>query len=168
MSDYIKREDAVKVAAQVLTEVAPVLFPGTIAEEIIEKRMNNLPEAELRSGDRISRCELFNRLATITAEDPNEMKAKIYAVIQEMETEPERVIAEIKVDTEELMERIREEYELEDNIVRCKECRWLRIFEDGEQICRKIGIGYIVADDDFCSYGERAEQTEPETDCSWR
>lgn len=34
--------------------------------------------------DRISRCELFNRLATITAEDPNEMKAKIYAAIQEM------------------------------------------------------------------------------------
>ena len=121
MSDYIKREDAVKVAAQVLTEVAPVLFPGTIAEEIIEKRMNDLQEAEIRSGDRISRCELFNRLATITAEDPNEMKAKIYAVIQEMETEPERVIAEIKVDTEELMERIREEYELEDNIVRCND-----------------------------------------------
>lgn len=86
MSEYIKRKDAVKVAAQVLTEVAPVLFPGTIAEEIIEKRMNDLPEAEIRTGDRISRCELFNRLATITAEDPNEMKAKIYEAIQEMET----------------------------------------------------------------------------------
>lgn len=36
--------------------------------------------------DLISRCELFNRLATITAEDANEMKGKIYAVIQEMDT----------------------------------------------------------------------------------
>lgn len=34
--------------------------------------------------DNISRTELFNRLATITAEDANEMKAKIYAVIQAM------------------------------------------------------------------------------------
>lgn len=154
MSEYIKREDAVKVAAQVLTEVAPVLFPGTIAEEIIEKRMNDLPEAEIRSGDRISRCELFNRLATITAEDPNEMKAKIYAVIQEMETEPERVIAEIKVDTEELMERIREEYELEDNIVRCQDCKyWVYNFNG----CARNPCTEPWYATDFCNYGERKE-----------
>lgn len=37
--------------------------------------------------DSISRCELFNRLATIPAPpEANEFKAKIYAVIQEMET----------------------------------------------------------------------------------
>ena len=36
--------------------------------------------------DLISRCELFNRLATIQAETANEMKGKIYSVIQEMET----------------------------------------------------------------------------------
>lgn len=39
--------------------------------------------------DHISRAKLFDRLATITAEDANDMKAKIYAVIQSMETEPE-------------------------------------------------------------------------------
>ena len=37
--------------------------------------------------DLISRCELFNRLATVQAQDANEMKGKIYAVIQAMETE---------------------------------------------------------------------------------
>lgn len=37
--------------------------------------------------DLISRCELFNRLATISAPaEANEFKAKIYEVIQEMET----------------------------------------------------------------------------------
>lgn len=36
--------------------------------------------------DLISRCELFNKLATIQAETANEMKGKIYAVIQSMET----------------------------------------------------------------------------------
>ena len=36
--------------------------------------------------DLISRCELFNKLATIQAETPNEMKGKIYAVIQGMPT----------------------------------------------------------------------------------
>ena len=36
--------------------------------------------------DLISRCELFNKLATIQAETANEMEGKIYAVIQSMET----------------------------------------------------------------------------------
>ena len=36
--------------------------------------------------DLISRCELFNKLATIQAQDANEMKGKIYAVIQGMDT----------------------------------------------------------------------------------
>ena len=39
------------------------------------------------SNDSISRCELFNRLATIPAPpEANEFKAKIYAVIQGMRT----------------------------------------------------------------------------------
>ena len=37
--------------------------------------------------DLISRCELFNRLATIPAPpEGNELKAEIYKVIQSMET----------------------------------------------------------------------------------
>lgn len=36
--------------------------------------------------DLISRCELFNRLATIQAQDVNDLKGQIYAVIQTMET----------------------------------------------------------------------------------
>ena len=37
--------------------------------------------------DLISRCELFNRLATIEAPpEGNELKAEIYKVIQSMET----------------------------------------------------------------------------------
>lgn len=39
--------------------------------------------------DLISRCELFNKLATIQAETANEMKGKIYAVIQGMESKGE-------------------------------------------------------------------------------
>ena len=41
--------------------------------------------------DLISRCELFNKLATIQAETPNEMKGKIYSVIQEMESYGEKL-----------------------------------------------------------------------------
>lgn len=38
--------------------------------------------------DAISRCELFNRLATIPAPpEANELKAEVYKIIQEMETE---------------------------------------------------------------------------------
>ncbi len=34
--------------------------------------------------DTISRCNLFNALATVQANDANEMKGKIYSVIQAM------------------------------------------------------------------------------------
>lgn len=109
MSDMIKREDVLAIIEG--------RFSGMMIGDILKQDINDLPEAEIRTAGRqcrIDRCELFNRLATITAEDANEMKAKIYAVIQAMPALPERVIAEIKLDTEELMERIREEYELED------------------------------------------------------
>ena len=36
--------------------------------------------------DLISRCELFNKLATIQAQDANEMKGKIYSVRQSMDS----------------------------------------------------------------------------------
>lgn len=152
MSDMIKREDVLAIIDG--------RFSGMMIGDILKQDINALPEAEIRTAGRqcrIDRCELFNRLATITAEDANEMKAKIYAVIQEMPAIPERVIAEIKLDTEELMERIREEYELTDDIVRCKECKCFNHFEDKEHgewnTCERHMI--FMNPDDFCSYGER-------------
>lgn len=69
------------------------------------------------------------------------------------------------------------------DIVRCKECRyWIdNISEDStDDECRWRSEEAPNADD-FCSYGERAEQTapttedcsmveqtEPSTDCSWK
>lgn len=45
----------------------------------------------------IDRCELFNRLATVQAEDANDMKAKIYAIIQSMPAvEPQTFAADEK------------------------------------------------------------------------
>lgn len=44
------------------------------------------------------------------------------------------------------------------DIVRCKECKWHHYDTDDE--CR-WRIEEIPKDDDFCSYGERAEQTKP-------
>lgn len=74
----------------------------------------------------IDRTELFNRLATITAADPNEMKAKIYAVIQDMDGEPGAV-----------------------DILRCKECYMC----DEEMWCSFYDS--IMESDDYCSYGDR-------------
>lgn len=107
MSDMIKRDDVLRIIDG--------RFSRTMIGDILKQDINALPEAEARC-DLISRCELFNRLATITAEDANEMKAKIYAVIQEMPAIPERVIqpVHVHIDTEEILEKIREEYELVD------------------------------------------------------
>lgn len=85
MSDMIKREDVLAIIEG--------RFSGMMIGDILKQDINDLPEAEIRTGGRqcrIDRCELFNRLATITAEDANEMKAKIYAVIQAMPALGER------------------------------------------------------------------------------
>lgn len=45
----------------------------------------------------IDRCELFNRLAAVQAEDANEMKAKVFAIIQSMPAvEPQTFAADEK------------------------------------------------------------------------
>ena len=71
--------------------------------------------------DNISRAELFDRLATITAEDANDMKAKIYSVIQQMETVPPKVVANIHVDMEKILDRIKEEYGFTEGWIPCSE-----------------------------------------------
>ena len=149
MKDLIKREDVLRIIEARFSEM--------MIGDILKKDVETLPEAAVRTGDRISRCELFNRLATITAEDPNDMKAKIYAVIQEMETAPERVIqpVHVHIDTDELMERIREEYELEDNIVRCKECKYEDDCEQEVLLSDMYGEVEDTAHITYCSYGER-------------
>lgn len=48
-------------------------------------------------------------------------------------------------------------------VVRCRECKWLMKWSDGEQTCRRIGVGYIVGDEDYCSYGKRREPKECDT-----
>ena len=50
------------------------------------------------------------------------------------------------------------------DIVRCKECL---LFNRTYHYCRHFNK-MSVNTDDYCSYGERAKQTEPQTDCSWK
>ena len=164
MSDMIKREDVLRIIE--------ARFSKTMIGDILKQDILKLPEAEIRTGGRqcrIDRCELFNRLATITAEDANEMKAKIYAVIQEMPAIPERMLQPIHVQidkekTEEILEKIREEYELTDDIVRCRDCihsPWY--YDDDGPIDYTCIWNDDFADreqtpDDFCSYGKRRER----------
>ena len=75
---------------------------------------------------------------------------------------------------EELCRKHTEEIASMPSVVRCKECKW------NENTCVNHGVmkprcrftDYVHSADDFCSYGERAEQTEPITncdiDCSWK
>ena len=78
MSDMIKRDDVLRIIDG--------RFSRMMIGDILTADVNGIPAVS--TGDRISRCELFNKLATITAEDANEMKAQIYAVIQEMDPLP--------------------------------------------------------------------------------
>lgn len=156
MSDMIKRDDVLRIIDG--------RFSGMMIGDILKQDINALPEAEMQTAGRqckIDRCELFNRLATITAEDANEMKAKIYAVIQEMPALPDKAIAHVHLDTEELLERIREEYELMDDIVRCKECKHASDNHVYGCMCNHFNGNdwdyHRMYAYDFCSRGERKE-----------
>lgn len=51
-----------------------------------------------RTSDLISRCELFNKLATITVPpEANDLKAQIYAVIQSMDAKDTNVLSNIDI-----------------------------------------------------------------------
>lgn len=142
MSDLIRREDVLKIIETRFTEM--------MIGDILKKDVEALPEAAVRSGDRISRCELFNRLATITGEDANDMKAKIYAVIQEMDPVPAagRGSWEVRPAPE-------EDYLLGRRRYYCSEC----------------GDWNTYGESDFCprcGADMRSGPKKESVDCSWR
>ena len=109
--------------------------------------------------DLISRCELFNRLATIQAETANEMKAEIYAVIQSMPA----------ADEEE--EKMKQTYTLD-------EVRNLAVGAYSEGYCAVYEENPLYDEgfdsDDIeqvdaliCRYTDTEEKTT-DTDCSWK
>ena len=76
----------------------------------------------------IDRCELFNKLATVTASDANEMKAKIYTVIQSMEAES--------------------------GTVYCRDCKWSRKAKSRNSELNCTWHHRNMLYDDYCSYWE--------------
>ncbi len=105
--------------------------------------------------DMISRCELFNSLATIQAETPNEMKGKIYEIIQSAPTiEPKaKVIAQVTFDEDKLreivheaIERIKEEYDIVDR----PKGEWISR-HNGYWKCSECGLSFLFyAKGNFC------------------
>lgn len=75
---------------------------------------------------------------------------------------PTKVVAQVKVDTDEIMERIKEEYEIFD-IVRCEDCIYC---DKGGRVNMCTGLplktGYSfemsVFDDDYCSFGKKKRE----------
>ena len=80
-------------------------------------------------------------------------------VLKELHLNHKDVIYIDKNDTAKRIEKIQGI-----DIVRCKECL---LFNRTYHYCRHFNK-MSVNTDDYCSYGERAKQTEPQTDCSWK
>lgn len=77
---------------------------------------------------------------------------------------------EDSVDYFALQDRVKElEDKLKDSVevVRCKDCRFSEIFQNDSSgvmamYCRAFTLDRMIAEDDFCSYGERREESEVE------
>ena len=76
MSEYIKRDAAINAILGI------TMYEARIPIDSAVFNIKRIPAEK----DLISRCELFNRLATIPAPpEANDFKAEIYKVIQSME-----------------------------------------------------------------------------------
>lgn len=95
-------------------------FSGTMLGDILKQDINALPEAETQTGGR--QCRIDRWLQPV----------------------------HVHIDTEEILEKIREEYELTDDIVRCGECKHRK--KNGFCLEHKR---YEKNDKGYCSYGER-------------
>ena len=69
---------------------------------------------------------------------------------------PFKAVAEVKVDTDEIVKRIKEEYVFADEVVRCKDCKWWYYGEDCVRHTEDT-LGYAISTtkNDYCSFGER-------------
>lgn len=128
--------------------------------------------------DHISRAKLFDRLATITAEDANDMKAKIYAVIQSMETEPEqepewipcsRQLPETGIPVlifvdEELRLPWEEKRTIEFGKIDPEE-GWMWLDESANDYWAPINAKWVLA---WQPLPEKYKKKETEPDCGWR
>lgn len=56
-----------------------------------------------------------------------------------------------------LKESLRKQYEMYDRVIRCKDCRHYRHYDEQYGYCMKDGC-YGWYDDDFCSRAERKEE----------
>lgn len=73
------------------------------------------------------------------------------------ENKPYKVIAEVKVDIDEIVEHIKEKYVFIDEVVRCENCKY-------QNKCEEV-ILFDINDDEvmgyrvhWCSYGERKKK----------
>ena len=159
MSKYIKLEDALSLAKK------GVLISNSNFDKVC-KAIENLPTIEV-SEDCISRADLIKSFLADNECERESAKAcmcRLDYMLELIEDAPsveplKKVVAQVKVDIDELMERIKEEYEIEP-IVRCKDCIYNAFYTDKidgvECWCYKHSIDIGV--DDYCSYGKRKEQ----------
>jgi hypothetical protein len=110
----------------------------------------------------MTREEAINNLESLYNEVYNEdSDGYIYAEAIDMaiealqnEEKPYKVVAEVKVDIDEIVERIKEKYVFTNEVVRCEDCKY-------QDKCKEV-ILFDINDNEvmghrvhWCSYGER-------------
>lgn len=160
MSDMIKREDVLRIIDG--------RFSRTMIGDILKQDINALPEAEAIYVCDRKKCEDCNPLCDFTRDinhagtidkvliiDKKKEDIKLAQKGRQCRIDRWLQPVHVHIDTEEILEKIREEYELTDDIVRCKECK--RSYIEGQTtLYRVCGLHDITTDENnYCSWGER-------------
>jgi predicted nucleic-acid-binding Zn-ribbon protein len=82
---------------------------------------------------------------------------------REMNTEDSVDYFALQDRVKELADKLKDSVE----VVRCKDCRFSEIFQNDSSgvmamYCRAFTLDRMIAEDDFCSYGERREESDGE------
>jgi len=141
--DLISRADAVEAVQDVDTREKV-----SVSEAV--KAINALPSAEAPkpTGDLISRADAIELLTKIVFDEPPYLDSETLC----------RLYAEEQINALPSAEAVQ--------VVRCKDCKWWggnKNTEHNNHICNRAlnqNVDYWTRADDFCSYGERAEQTK--------
>lgn len=127
--------------------------------EALDMAIEALTEQSLINKDAVSREGLLKSWEELSPRGRTEFDQVIMTIpaLPSADAVPHKVIANIKVDTDEIIKRIKEEYVFKDEVMQCKDCIQKHIGGSVTHYYWCDRWDMEVDDTDYCAWGERRE-----------